>query len=459
LARELALLADDEPLSQEFLREVLEGLGLKIIAVDDGEQALAALKQHPIDLVFTDLQMPGADGVEVLTGSKLREPDRPVVLITAHGTMGVAVEAMRKGADDILEKPVSPEDLELALVRVRDRRRLLQENRYFRAESIGDDLQVYSRIMSDLVELVVRVAPSKATVLISGESGTGKERVAALVHRRSDRVEGPFVKVNCAAIPDSLMESEIFGHEAGAFTGASKRREGRFELASGGTLLLDEVAEMSPMLQAKLLRVLQEGEFCRVGGSRTVQVDVRVVAATNRDLAKAVADGDFREDLYYRLNVVPVHIPPLRERKEEIMPLACHFLTKGVEFSADAEALLTSHRWPGNVRELQNLVQRACLLCRGGVIDAQLLRGWLVQGAMATTTVTGGSIAAGSTATDINTTDAVSSLVGRALREVGDELILKTLERYKGNRTKAAEVLEIGVRTLFNRLKDLHAKA
>jgi len=452
LARELVLLADDEPLSREFLGEALEGLGLRIIAVEDGAQALTALKQHPIDLVLTDLQMPGANGVQVLTESKLREPDRPVVLITAHGTMGVAVEAMRKGADDILEKPVSPEDLELALVRVGDRRRLLRENRYFRAESIGDELQVYSRIMSDLVELVVRVANSKATVLITGESGTGKERVAALVHRRSDRADRPFVKVNCAAIPDSLMESEIFGHEAGSFTGANKRREGRFELASGGTLFLDEVAEMSPSLQAKLLRVLQEGEFCRVGGSRTVQVDVRVVAATNRDLKQAVDTGDFREDLFYRLNVVPVHIPPLRERREEIMPLASHFLTKGVEFSADAESLLTSHPWPGNVRELQNLVQRACLLCRGGIIDARLLQEWLGSPAAATGTSTAG----GATATD--PADPVSNLVGRSLRDVSDELILKTLEHCKGNRTKAAEALEIGVRTLFNRLKDLQAR-
>ncbi len=451
MARELALLADDEPLSREFLGEALEGFGLKIIAVNDGEQALVALKQHPIDLVFTDLQMPGADGVQVITESKLREPDRPVVLITAHGTMGVAVEAMRKGADDILEKPVSPEDLEVALVRVRDRRRLLRENRYFRAESIGDDLQVYSRIMSDLVELVVRVAPSKATVLITGESGTGKERVAALVHRRSDRSEEPFVKVNCAAIPDSLMESEVFGHEAGAFTGANKRREGRFELANGGTLFLDEIAEMSPMLQAKLLRVLQEGEFSRVGGNRTVQVDVRVVAATNRNLVKAVADGDFREDLYYRLNVVPVHIPPLRERKEEIMPLASHFLTKGVEFAADAEALLTSHSWPGNVRELQNMVQRACLLCWNGVIDAQLLREWLGQGHL-------GADSAVASTTTTSTSDAMASLVGCPLRVVGDKLILKTLEQCGGNRTKAAEILEIGVRTLFNRLKSLQVR-
>jgi len=393
--------------------------------------------------VFTDLQMPGADGVAVLTESKVREPDRPVVLITAHGTMGVAVEAMRKGADDILEKPVSPEDLELALVRVRDRRRLLRENSYFRAESIGSEIRVHSRVMSDLVGLVVRVANSKATVLITGESGTGKERVAALVHRRSDRVDGPFVKVNCAAIPDSLMESEIFGHEAGSFTGASKRREGRFELANGGTLFLDEVGEMSPMLQAKLLRVLQEGEFCRVGGNRTVQVDVRLVAATNRDLKQAVEAGEFREDLFYRLNVVPVHIPPLRERKEEIMPLASHFLGKGVEFAADAEAVLMQHNWPGNVRELQNLVERACLLCRGGVIDARLLRQWIAPAAIAN---------------PVSSADPVAALVGRSLRDVGDDLILKTLEHCEGHRTRAAAVLEIGVRTLFNRLKDLQAR-
>ncbi len=444
MATELALLADDEPLSREFLHEALSSMGLEVVAVNDGVEAIKELSSRPYDYVFTDLQMPEADGVAVLSESKLREPDRPVIMITAHGTMNVAVNAMRKGADDILEKPVSPEDLELALVRIRDRRRLLRENRHLRSESMGEELQVYSKAMTEIVSLVTRVAPNKATVLISGESGTGKERIAALVHRRSDRAENPFLKINCAAIPESLMESEFFGHEAGAFTGANKRREGRFELADGGTLLLDEVGEMSPSLQAKLLRVLQEGEFCRVGGSHPLRVDVRIVVATNRDLEQEVREGRFREDLYYRMNVVPIHLPPLRHRPEEIMPLAHHFLMKGVHFGADAEEILVGHPWPGNVRELQNVVHRASLLCDDGCIDAALLRDWLQH---SPTTQSEKTVIL----------DPIKSLVGRPLREVEDNLILATLKASENNRTKSAEMLGIGVRTLFNRLQSLKA--
>jgi two-component system, NtrC family, response regulator HydG len=447
--RELALLADDEPLSREFLQEALQSFGLEVHAVGDGDAAAAAMTANAYDYVFTDLKMPGRDGQAVLVESKLREPDRPVILVTAHGTMHVAVQAMRQGADDILEKPVSLEELELALVRVRDRRRLLRENRFLRAESVGADVVVAGAALRGVVDLVQRVAPSKATVLIRGESGTGKERIAALVHTRSDRATRPFVKVNCAAIAENLLESELFGHEAGAFTGASKRHEGRFELADGGTLFLDEVGEMSPAMQSKLLRVLQEGEFQRVGGTRTLAVDVRLVAATNRDLERDVAAGRFREDLFYRLNVVPVFLPPLRERRDEILPLARHFLRPGLELAPGAAAVLQAWSWPGNVRELQNVVQRLSLLTASDVIDETLVRQWLQPGAQP---AAGLVVSAGAG-------DPIDNLVGRSLLEVEDGLILRTLESCGGNRTRTAEILGIAVRTLFNRLKERAVEA
>ena len=437
MADESVLLADDEPISREFLQEALAALGLRVTAVEDGQAALEALARQDFDLVVTDLKMPRRDGVAVLTESKLRDPDRPVVLVTAHGTLGVAVEALRKGADDILEKPVSPAELELALARVRERQRLVRENRFFREQSVGENLLIAGPAMERIVELVGRIAPSQATILIQGESGTGKERVAALVHRRSSRGDKVFVKLNCAAVPETLLESELFGHEAGAFTGAARRREGHFELADGGTLFLDEVGEMAPAMQSKLLRVLQEGELTRVGASTSRKVDVRVVAATNRNLQQDVKAGRFREDLFYRLNVVPLRLPPLRERREEILPLARHFLAKGFRLDASAEPVLVGHPWPGNVRELQNVIQRACLLCDRQTIDADLLVPWL-QPASEIPRPAG---------------DPVHSLVGRPLAEIEERVIQATLTRCGGNRTRAASVLGIGVRTLFNKLR------
>jgi two-component system response regulator HydG len=448
--RDTVLLADDEPLSREFLQEAMQSFGFEVHAVEDGRAAIAALQRREFDLVVTDLKMPHADGLEVLAASKQSDPDRPVVLVTAHGTMHTAVQAMRKGADDILEKPVVLEDLELLLTRVVDRRRILRENRYLRAETVGGDLVVASPAMQAIVELVQRVAKSTATVLVRGKSGTGKERVAAMVHRSSDRAQRPFVKLNCAALPEALLESELFGHEAGSFTGAAKRREGRFELADTGTLFLDEVGEMSAAMQAKLLRVLQDGEFERVGGSRTVRVDVRIVAATNRDLEAMVAAGRFRGDLLYRLNVVPVTLPPLRERPEEIVPLARHFLRSGASFDPAAEAVLRAWSWPGNVRELQNVVQRVGLLCDGDVVTSQLVQQWIQPGAAQERTVVLMPAVA---------TDPFAGLVGRSLAEVESELVQRTLAQCNGNRTRTAEVLGIGVRTLFNKLQEPAAKA
>jgi DNA-binding NtrC family response regulator len=292
--------------------------------------------------------------------------------------------------------------------------------------------------MQRIVQLVERVAPSRAAVLIRGESGTGKERVAALLHQKSDRARGPFVKINCAAVAESLAESEFFGHEAGAFTGAGKARAGLFEIADGGTLFLDEIGELPPAMQAKLLRVLQEGEVLRVGGHLPRRVDVRIVAATNRDLPALVAAGRFREDLWYRLAVVPIEVPPLRARRDEILPLARRFLPHGLELGPDAEPVLLAHDWPGNVRELQNVIQRAALLGRGPVVDAASLREWLGGG--------GGPPAPASG-------DPFDALVGRRIDEVEQELIQRTLASCSGNRTRAAELLGIGVRTLFNKLR------
>jgi DNA-binding NtrC family response regulator len=444
MTRETVLLADDEPLSREFLQEALESFGCDVVAVEDGQQAIDALGGRAFDLVVTDLRMPHADGMAVLAAAKKAEPDRPVVLVTAHGTMHTAVAAMRQGADDILEKPVVLDELEVLLARVRDRRRLVRENTFLRAEAVGGDLVVASAAMQRVVELVTRVAKSKASVLVCGESGTGKERVAALVHRASDRATRPFVKFNCAAIPEALLESELFGHESGSFTGAGRRREGRFELADGGTLFLDEVGEMSSAMQAKLLRVLQEGEFERVGGTRTLRVDVRVVAATNRDLEDEVQKGRFRQDLLWRLDVVRVALPPLRERPDDILPLARHFLRQGLRFDSTAEQALVSAAWPGNVRELQNVVQRLGLLCDGDVVTGEHVRRWIAADGMPQ---------AERTVVLQPRVDPIRALVGRKLADVESSLVQATLQHCGGNRTRTADMLGIGVRTLFNRLQ------
>jgi len=443
--RDVVLLADDDPLSREFLQEAIAGFGLEVHAVADGREAIDALGERAFDVVVTDLKMPRADGMEVLAASKRAEPDRAVVLVTAHGTMHTAVQALRQGADDILEKPVVLDELELLFERLRSKRRILRENRLLRDEAQGGDLVVGSRALQAVVDLVQRVARSKATVLVRGESGTGKERIAAMVHRLSDRAQAPFVKLNCAAIPEPLLESELFGHEAGAFTGAARRREGRFELADGGTLFLDEVGEMSAAMQSKLLRVLQEGEFERVGGGRPVLVDVRVVAATNRDLDAAVAAGRFRQDLLFRLDVVPVFLPPLRDRPEEIVPLARHFLRPGLRLDAAAEQALAGYGWPGNVRELQNVVQRVGLLCDGDVVTGDLVRRWLVPAAAAPPA---------ERTVVLPAADPYAALIGRPLAEVERELVARTLRHCGGNRTRTAELLGIGVRTLFNRLQE-----
>jgi len=374
------LVLDDEPRMAEIVGMVLRRDGFDVETFTNGNEALARHDADPFDLVLTDLRMPAPDGLEVLKRVRAASSDTPVILFTAHATIANAIEALREGAFDYVQKPFDNEALRACVRRALEINRLSRENRYLRAE-LGQrhalaDIVATSDAMNDVLDLVRRAARSPATVLITGESGTGKELIARAVHFHSDRVSGPFVAVNCKAFAEGLLESELFGHERGAFTGADRTREGLFEAASGGTLFLDEIGEISEAFQAKLLRVLQEREVRRVGDDRARPVDVRVVVATNRDLQTEVAEGRFREDLFFRLAVIPIRIPPLRERREDILPLARHFLLQFQRRSerrfnalgAEAEALLAEHDWPGNVRELENAIERAVVLAVGDAL-------------------------------------------------------------------------------------------
>jgi two-component system response regulator FlrC len=428
------LLAEDDASMRRLLERILVEDGHEVTAVADGLAAIARLEQ-PFDLVLTDVRMPGADGIQVLQAARRRRPTLPVVVITAFGSIPGAVDAMRLGAVDYLSKPLpSPQQLRDVV-----RRALAQGAN---AGPARPDVIAHDPAMQRVVEDARRVAARDTTVLLLGESGVGKEVVARLLHDSSPRAAGPFVAVNCAAITESLLESELFGHEKGAFTGAVARHEGKFEQADGGTLFLDEIAETGGALQAKLLRVLQERQLVRVGGERAVEVDVRVVAASNRDLEAAVRAGGFREDLYYRLAVFPIRIPPLRERLEDILPLAEHFLRllgRGPAHTAppitdEARAALAAHRWPGNVRELQNSVERALILSAGEPITAAMLG--LTAGAEAT--------AGGAAAVDGAVT----------LKELEQRAIRAALEAEGGNRRRAAKRLGIALRTLQYKLKE-----
>ncbi len=442
------LVVDDDRAHRTMLRAVLAGAGYTALEADDGDVALEVVRSEPVDVVLLDLRMPRVGGIEALEAIRSARPGLPVVLMTAYASVGTAVDAMKKGAFDYLTKPVDLEDLRRTLDKALEFHRLEQENRLLR-ERLGERFDFSniigrSRAMAELFETLALVAPSDATVLITGESGTGKELVANAIHESSPRRERPFVKVNCAALHENLLESELFGHERGAFTGATAQRKGRFEIAHGGTLFLDEIGDMSPATQAKVLRVLQEGEFERLGGTRTLRVDVRVLAATHRDLEAMVAQGTFRQDLYYRLSVVPVHLPPLRERREDIPVLAEHFLRVYAEknrkevrgFHPAAMDLLVRHDWPGNVRELQNAVERAVILCLGDRITPQELPPALRDA---------GVPPGGGPARDPGP---------RSLKEAERELILRTLEETGGNRTRAARLLGISRQTLHNKLRE-----
>jgi two-component system response regulator HydG len=442
------LVADDEESHRIMLRAVLQEEGYEVIGAADGPEAIRAVEQEPFDLILLDIRMPGMDGIEALTEIRKISPYIPVLMMTAYASVKTAVEALKAGAFEYLIKPLDIDELKILIQKALEHYHLREENLVLR-ERLGDRFD-FSKIigksqkMKDLFDLLAQVAPTDATVLILGESGTGKELVANSIHHNSRRASQPFIKVSCAALPETLLESELFGHEKGAFTGAIARREGRFQLAHRGTIFLDEVGEMSAATQAKILRVLQEKEFEPLGGTRTVKVDVRVIAATNKDLDREVKEGRFREDLFYRLNVVPVSIPPLRERKEDIPALAVHFLylyreknqKELKETSPKALDLLVRYDWPGNIRELENCIERAVIVARGEVIAPVDLPPQ-VQ-----------ALSAG------REEPGVHFPVGISLQEAERALIFKTLEDTGGNRSRAAEILGINRRTLQIKLKE-----
>lgn len=377
---EKILIVDDEILIRNFLTEALKRKGIEVVACENGTKAIELLKEHSFDLVITDMKMPGASGMDVLKFVKDTSPQTLVIIVTAFGTIENAVEAMKEGAYHYIIKPFSLESLMVIIEKANQHVALVAENRYLREQVIsnpcGRPFIATSPAMQKILAEVQQVAKSHANVFINGETGTGKEVIAHLIHYNSSRANQPFIKVNCAAIPESLVESEFFGHEKGAFTGASNKRLGRFELAHKGSLLLDEITEIPLALQAKLLRVTQEMEFERVGGTKPIQVDVRLISTSNRNIQEAIEQKVLREDLYYRLNVVPIEIPPLRDRKEDVIPLAEHFIARCCtenhiekkQLSDEAKEKLLQYRWPGNVRELANIIERAVVMDKKKII-------------------------------------------------------------------------------------------
>src|SRR3989475_2756167 len=374
------LIVEDEAKMRRLLELNLGEDGFTTLSAGDAEAGLKLLRENAVDLVVTDLKLPGMNGLEFLQAVKRQNAALPVVVMTAFGSVETAVEAMKAGATDYVLKPFSLAEMRMVVHKELDVSRLREENRSLR-EALGEkyshpNIVAGSAKMQEVLAIVERVAPTNSTVLLGGESGVGKDLIARVIHEKSRRASGPFIKINSTAIPENLLESELFGYEKGAFTGASSSKPGKFELADKGTLFLDEIGDVPPATQAKLLRVLQEREFERLGGTRTVKVDVRLVAATNRDLRAALAEGTFREDLYYRLNVVPIDIPPLREHKEDIPDLVNLFLARQADESArkitsvspEAMKILMNHHWPGNVRELQNIMERAAALASGPVL-------------------------------------------------------------------------------------------
>jgi DNA-binding NtrC family response regulator len=442
------LVVDDEANARTALAELLRQEGFSVETAADGFKALARYQEFGPDLVLTDLKMPGMDGVELLRKLREQDPEIAVVLMTAFGAVETAVSAMREGAADYLTKPLNMDELLLVIERALERHRLRRETANLRQQLTErykfENIVGNSGQMQQVFKSIAQVAPSRATVLLSGESGTGKELVAAAIHHRSPRATGPFVRLHCAALAESLLESELFGHERGAFTGADRRREGRFEQANGGTLFLDEISEISPSTQVKLLRVLQEREFERVGGNQTVHVDVRVIAASNRDLAEMVARGKFREDLFYRLNVINIRLPPLRERAGDVVALAQHFLAKYREENAKtvsrisdaALGLLAAYGWPGNVRELENVIERAVVLTDCDSIEPQHLPPELAKG---------------------TERSGAPAIPGASMDEVERYAILKTLEACGGSTSKAAEMLGISIRKIQYKLQEYGA--
>ena len=464
LERRQVLIADDEANLRRVLAAQLERDGYDVVAVPDGAAAIAALGEHHIDVVITDLRMPKVDGIEVLRHVTRHHPEIPVIMITAHGTVDTAVEALKVGAYDFVTKPFEKSELRNVVSKAA-RTRELSEGDVGGGGGAGADIIGQSEPMRGVYDVIAKVADTPSTVLITGESGTGKELIARALHERSSRHERPFVRVNCAAIPSELIESELFGYEKGAFTGAVTSKPGRFELAHEGTLFLDEIGEIPNAMQVKLLRVLQEQEFERVGGIKTIDVDVRLVTATNRDLLKDIGDGRFREDLFYRLNVVQIHLPPLRERTEDIPLLVDHFVARfndrlqkriaGV--NPNALELLRRYPWRGNIRELENVIERCMLFAEGTHIDLVDLPAAVREGEGA------GPHREGS-GSDLTLEEPLASRLEEAglkatvrdvTARVERQLIVKALAQTSGNVTQAARLLKISRKSLQTKMKDL----
>ena len=461
------LIVDDEPNLRKILAAQLSRDGYEVMLAEDGEQGLTMLREHHIDLVVTDLKMPKVDGMMLLRDALREQPDLPIVMITAHGTVDTAVEALKLGAFDYLTKPFDKDEVRQVVAKALKTRQLAQEEAT--TEPVGKaknepgarfGIIGQSPGLTDLYAVLERVADTPTTVLITGESGTGKELVARALHEHSTRKDKPFIKVNCAAIPKELIESELFGYERGAFTGAVSSKPGRFELANGGTLFLDEVGEIPVEMQVKLLRALQESEFERVGGIKTIHVDVRLVAATNRDLKKLIAAGGFREDLFYRLNVVSIRLPALRERDTDIPLLVEHFLAKfnerlkkqvtGVE--PEARDILSAYGWPGNIRELENVMERSVLFCDAQKLRVEDLPGELRGGAGSVAPPT--SDASGSDI-PLSAEGGLKEHVKVAMSRLERDLVSRALKQTSGNVTHAARLLKISRKGLQLKMKEL----
>jgi two-component system response regulator HydG len=446
------LVVDDEPSHRKMLEAVLAAEGNEIQQAEDGQSAIDAVEERFYDLILMDVRMSRVGGIEALKKIKEISPGIPIIIMTAYASVNTAVEALKSGAYDYLTKPLDIDELKILVSKALRHRQLEQEN-IFLKEQLGDRFDFSNIIgqsseMKKLLETVALVAPTEATVLILGESGTGKELIANAIHQNSPRRDRPLIKVNCAALPETLLESELFGHEKGAFTGATTERRGRFHMAHQGSIFLDEIAEMATSTQAKILRVLQEREFQPVGSSKTVKVDTRIITATNKDLHEEIKADRFREDLYYRINVVSLSVPALRELRDDITILADFFLKKYAEknrrlikgFVPKAMDLLMRHDWPGNVRELENVVERAIIMARGDMITPPDFPEFLQR-------------------LDVDREETRLDLTpGRTLKEVEKDMIIRTLEMASGNRTRAANILGISRRTLQLKLKDYGIK-
>lgn len=447
------LLVEDKESMAQMLKETLESEGYRVVIARDGLESIRQIKESHFDLVLSDLKLPKKDGIEVLKTTKAESPLTPVIVMTAFGTIETAVNAIKEGAFDFITKPFDTDHLLLLIERALETQRLLTENILLKDELASKfgipKIIGKSSGISEVAQKVQKVAPAKTTVLLLGESGTGKELFARAVHNLSPRREYPFVPINCAAIPKELLESELFGHEKGSFTGADARKIGKFELADKGTIFLDEIAEMDLSLQAKLLRILQEGEIERVGGIKSIKIDVRIVAASNKDIKQAVEEKLFRDDLFYRLNVFPIVIPPLRERKDDIPLLVEYFINKYCielkttlkNISDDVLDLLVDYPWKGNARELENCIERAIILCDDDIITTEhisLDRQVSLESSLKKLPVDG----------------TLEDVAKEATRIVETERIIRALKETKGNKSRAAELLQVSYKTLLTKVKD-----